>query len=136
LQDFIAIILEEIMILFYGGAFQGKTEYAMSKHSLDMQDIYFCNGNAIDFSKKAINGLHIFIYEALKSKTDPEQYIRDNLAKFKDKIILCDDISCGVVPITALERKWRECVGRCMKLLSSESDSVIRIFCGLPQILK
>jgi adenosylcobinamide kinase/adenosylcobinamide-phosphate guanylyltransferase len=124
------------MILIYGGAFQGKTEYAISQYKLEQQDIFFCESNEIDFSKKAINGLHIYIYEALKSETDPEQYMRDNLAKLKDKIILCDDISCGVVPLTALERKWRECVGRCMRLLTSESDSVIRIFCGLPQILK
>jgi adenosylcobinamide kinase/adenosylcobinamide-phosphate guanylyltransferase len=124
------------MILIYGGAFQGKTEYAISQYKLEQQDIFFCESNEIDFSKKAINGLHIYIYEALKSETDPQQYMRDNLAKLKDKIILCDDISCGVVPLTALERKWRECVGRCMRLLTSESDSVIRIFCGLPQILK
>jgi adenosylcobinamide kinase/adenosylcobinamide-phosphate guanylyltransferase len=124
------------MVLIYGGAFQGKTEYVMSKYSLETKDIFFCGSNEIDFTKKVINGLHIFIFESLQSPSDPEQYIRNNLEKFKDKIIICDDISCGVVPVTALERKWRECTGRCMMLLAGESDSVIRVFCGLPQILK
>jgi adenosylcobinamide kinase/adenosylcobinamide-phosphate guanylyltransferase len=124
------------LILIYGGAFQGKTQYAMKNYSLEKQDIYFCEDNTIDFSKKAINGLHIFIFKALKSEQDPEQYISDNLEKFKDKIILVDDISCGVVPLTPLERKWRENTGKCIRLLACECESVIRIFCGFPQILK
>ena len=124
------------MILIYGGAFQGKTQYAMRNYLLENQDIYFCEDNTIDFSKKAINGLHIFILKALMSGQDPEQYISDNLEKFKDKIILVDDISCGVVPLTPLERKWRESTGKCIRLLASECESVIRIFCGFAQFLK
>ena len=52
------------------------------------------------------------------------------------KILICEDISCGVVPMDAAERAWRERHGALLQQLSRRSETVIRIFCGLPQQLK
>lgn len=54
----------------------------------------------------------------------------------KDKIIICTDIFCGIVPVDALMRRWRDDTGRIMIRLANESDSVIRIFLGMEQIIK
>ena len=42
----------------------------------------------------------------------------------------------GVVPIDPFERRWREETGRALTAVSKASDSVTRIFCGLPLALK
>ena len=52
------------------------------------------------------------------------------------KILICEDISCGVVPMDAAERAWRERHGALLQQLAQRSETVIRIFCGLPQQLK
>ena len=53
-----------------------------------------------------------------------------------DKILLCEDISCGVVPIDPEQRAWREAVGRMNAMLAARAERVTRIFCGLPMELK
>ena len=55
---------------------------------------------------------------------------------FSDKILLCEDISCGVVPIDPEQRAWREAVGRMNAMLAARAERVTRIFCGLPMELK
>ena len=52
------------------------------------------------------------------------------------KILICEDISCGVVPMDAETREWREAVGRMNAALAAQADTVTRIFCGLPLELK
>lgn len=58
---------------------------------------------------------------------------RDDL---KDKIIIIDDISQGVVPMDKTLRAWREATGRAMLYLSEEADEVYRVFCGIGQKIK
>ena len=55
---------------------------------------------------------------------------------WKNSVLICDDISCGVVPLEAETRAWREACGRMLNALSRRADTVTRIFCGLPQRLK
>ena len=53
----------------------------------------------------------------------------------KDVLIL-EDIFCGVVPLGAENRAWRQNTGRLAQYLSREATQVSRIFCGLEQRLK
>ena len=53
-----------------------------------------------------------------------------------DAVVLCTDVSCGVVPMDKTQRLWREEVGRAVCALARQADSVTRIFCGLPLRLK
>ena len=53
-----------------------------------------------------------------------------------DGVILCRDISCGVVPMEAELRVWREAVGTLLGQLSRQAESVTRLFYGIPQALK
>lgn len=55
---------------------------------------------------------------------------------WKDSIIICTDISCGVVPVDDELRRWREETGFMLNYLSQNADSVTRIFFGLEQRLK
>ena len=50
--------------------------------------------------------------------------------------MICQDIFCGVVPMGAELRAWRQDTGRLCQYLAGEADRVSRIFCGLEQRLK
>jgi len=126
-----------IMILVFGGAYQGKLEYAIQNYKIQENEIFCCdNSNEIDFSRKVVYGLDKLVLNLIKDGSDPLEYINKNLDKLKDKIIVCTDISCGVVPTDPVMRQWREAVGRCMALLSRSAERVVRIFCGIGTVIK
>ena len=62
--------------------------------------------------------------------------IKENINLFKDKIIISDEISSGIVPLKKEDRMWREETGRCLQYLSKESSCVYRVFCGISTIIK
>ena len=47
-----------------------------------------------------------------------------------------DEIGCGIVPMEKSERVWRENAGRCGCIIAANSVKVIRIVCGIPDIIK
>lgn len=124
------------MKLYFGGAYNGKLKYVKETFNIDGVDIFFCSENNIDFSKKVICGIDKLIYFNSINKKESLSYFMENLSKLKDKIIICDEISSGIVPLKKEERYWREETGRVLQLLTKESDYVCRIFCGLPMVLK
>ena len=118
------------MILVFGGAYNGKKDFIKEKFNINEEDIFYCSDGEIDFSKKVICGLHKFTYNnTLKNKSSLE-YIKENINLFKDKIIISDEISSGIVPLKKEDRMWREETGRCLQYLSKESSCVYRVFCG------
>ena len=65
----------------------------------------------------------------------------DDLEKLADeltgrKVVIATEVGCGVVPADPLERRWREEAGRLSCLLAERADTVIRVCCGIPQLLK
>ena len=102
------------MILIYAGAYQGKLDFARKSFGIKEEDICYCNSDmeSIDFGKKVIYGLEKFIYGYEKRGQSADEYIRAQLPLMNDKIIICEDISRGLVPMDKLERAWRETNGR------------------------
>ena len=68
--------------------------------------------------------------------TVKEPFFEEHLDDLKTKVIVCDEISSGIVPLKKEERFYREEVGRILQFLSRESNSIIRIFCGIEVVLK
>ena len=125
------------MILIFGGAFQGKLEYAKEHWDFTEDDIFYCEENLrIDLSKKVLYGLEKFCFACVCEGADTKGTIRTYEEPLDDKIIILDDVSQGVVPIDPDRRAWREEVGRTMLWLSREADEVHRVFCGLGQRIK
>ena len=52
------------------------------------------------------------------------------------KIVVCDEIGCGVIPMDRFERDWREQVGRILCEIAAVSPSVERVFCGMAMEIK
>ncbi|MBR4078577.1 MAG: bifunctional adenosylcobinamide kinase/adenosylcobinamide-phosphate guanylyltransferase [Christensenellaceae bacterium] len=121
------------MILITGGAYQGKLDYAMKEYQLGKQDI---GDLAVENPQKKRCFIHVeqFVLNCMRSgKSAAEE-----LAPFLDEqtVLICDDISCGVVPLDKEVRAWREATGRTVNALAAQADRVVRIFCGLPMVLK
>lgn len=118
--------------LIIGGAYQGKTAWAKANFSLSDEDIFVCTQEELpDFSKPCISHYENYVAYCLKNGISP----KTDLLKSKDrKLIICDDIFCGVVPIDSFQRKLREETGLALqKIASTENTSVIRVFCGIGQ---
>ena len=121
-------------ILIVGGACQGKREYAQKAFGLNEREILPWNEEREAAS--CIADLHLRVRACLEKGLTQQEVLEKLLPFCQGKIVLCDDIFCGVVPLDALERQWREVTGRLLCMLAQEADSVIRMQCGLPQAIK
>lgn len=124
------------MKLIIGGAYQGKRDFAKSAFSLTDTEIFTCAGETVDFSARCIDKIEEFTLACVKAGKEPLELFRENRALWQDSVLICQDIFCGVVPIDADLREWRQATGRLCQYLSREADRVSRIFCGLEQRLK
>ena len=124
------------MILIIGGAYQGKLEYAKRTFSLEQEEICFCGESDVDFSKRCIYQLEEFTLFCVEQGIEPTAYFRQTQDKWRNSILICQDIFCGVVPMESKLRLWRQETGRLAQYLTAEADQVIRVFCGLEQRLK
>lgn len=124
------------MILVFGGAYNGKIKYIKEKYNIDKDDIYFCNNSELNFDKKVICGLHVFVKYCTDENIESLEILKNNIHNLKDKIIITDEIGSGIVPMTKEDRKWREETGRCIQYLCKNSTEVYRIFFGIEETLK
>ena len=65
----------------------------------------------------------------------------DDLAALADKLagheaVIMTEVGGGVVPMDPAQRAAREEAGRLACLLADRADCVVRVFCGLPLVLK
>ena len=124
------------MILIIGGAYQGKLDYAKAAFSLAPEDIFACTGTEIDFSKSCVNALEEFCYACIQHNIDPIEYVKAHREDWQDSILICNDLSSGVVPMDPVQRQWRHTTGQLCQYLAGQARQVSRIFCGLEQRLK
>lgn len=124
------------MNLIIGGAYQGKLEFAKTAYHYQPEDIFTCCGSEIDFSTGCIDHVEEFVFACVKEGKDPIAYFDAHREDWRDCTLICQDIFCGVVPLGADMRAWRQDTGRLCQYLSKEADHVSRIFCGLEQKLK
>ena len=126
------------MILIFGGVYQGKLNYALQRFGLTEDDVAYCvEGDAANPSgKRIVNEIDKWILALLRANMDVVQNTRQFLGENPDSIIICNDISCGIVPTDPILRRWREEVGIFMGMASQWSNEVIRLYCGIPTILK
>jgi len=123
------------MVMITGGAYQGKKVYVTEKFGFSETDI--ADGAVCEFellkSAPCIINYHILVKRlGDECITFTKELCRSN----PDTVIIIDEIGCGIVPLDKSERVWRENVGRCGCIIASCADTVIRIVCGIPVIIK
>ena len=130
------------MILVFGGAYQGKLEYALDKFDIAAEDVYRCSRDGeMDLSKTVIYGLEEFVYWCTENGAEAKEvlagrFTSDELQPYADKIFIACDVSQGLVPMDATDRAFREMMGRTLLYLAKEADEVHRVFCGIGRRLK
>ena len=124
------------MIFIIGGSYQGKTEFAKQKFNLTDADIFVCADTHVNLNAKCIAHIERFALACVQNDSEPKAFWEEHRTELQDKILIADDISCGVVPMDATMRAWREASGRANNALANEADEVYRVFCGLAQELK
>ena len=141
------------MKLIFGGAYQGKLAFALKNENLTEKEVYTfkkledcetpmeCIELAdvacrIPADAKVLDHFERFTYACAADEKDALAYIRENPKMWEGRIVICDDVSQGVVPMDHTERAWREMNGRCLAYLAAGADEVYRVFCGIPQRIK
>ena len=67
------------MILVFGGAFNGKLGFVKEEFEVSEEDIFYCNEDKINFSKKVICGLHKFTYFNVTKEKSSIEFIKNNI---------------------------------------------------------
>ena len=132
------------MELVTGGACQGKLEYAKQTYGLADADIFECTEDAEpDFSKACLTHYERYVMRCLRGGTYPLTEFGwhcsdDGCCRHtpEPKVIIMDDIFCGVVPADPELRAWREMCGRTLTALAQNAETVTRLFCGIPKKIK
>ncbi len=107
------------MIFVTGPLFGGKREYLQKVLGLSLEEL----------SARAA-----FDVEELAAGEEPLEELALRLSQFD--FVTANEVGCGVVPVEAEQRRFRERAGRLSCLLAQRADTVIRVCCGLPQVLK
>lgn len=135
------------MQVIIGGAYNGKRKFVKEKLlNNSSMNIHFFEGEIPRnnmFSKEDIVVIGNFEKIILQNVHLDEELIAEevfNLIKQLNQqaqlICICTDIGRGVVPLLKEERKLRDTCGRLYQKLFSESESIIRVWYGIPQVLK
>ncbi len=108
--------------MIIGGAYQGKRQYALETLGFPPERI--------------VQDVHLEILDMIRAGKDPVAEIADRADSWMDCAVLFEDICCGIVPMNAEDRFWREAVGRCGAYLSRRASLVVRVFCGIGTVIK
>ena len=122
------------MILITGGAYQGKTAFAAGLLGIspeDMTDGRVCTPEEA-LSAGCINSFHALVRRLPEPVLFTEELCRRNAGA----VVIMDEIGCGIVPMEKSERVWRENTGRCGCIIAARSDTVVRLVCGIPSVIK
>ena len=123
-------------MLVTGGCFQGKTAYACEAFQIPPQEA--ADGGECPFeelySAKLLYHFHEYIRRLMKAG---EEFSLERLLKKNPKIVLVvNELGCGVVPVDAFDREYRETVGRLCCRIAKEAKEVHRVVCGIGTVIK
>lgn len=108
------------MIFITGPLFSGKRDVAKE---------LLCCGEE-DFPKLAIWNV-----EDLAAGEEDLEGLAGRLAE-QYAVVIASEVGGGVVPVDPAQRWAREQAGRLACLLAQRADTVVRVFCGIPTVLK
>ena len=107
------------MTFIVGPLFSGKRRVAM--------ELLGCGEEAL--ARRAVWD----VQELAAARPDLEELAAELAAH---EVVIATEVGGGVVPADPEQRMAREAAGRLNCLLAKRADRVIRVFCGLPTVLK
>ena len=123
------------MDLIVGGAYQGKKEYVRQTYHLKEEEMG--DGGTIPLEQMnaypCLYNTHLLIKRLMSEEINPLK-IAEDLSKMS--VVILDEIGCGIIPMEANERRYREMVGQTGCLLADKADRVVRVCCGISTTIK
>lgn len=107
--------------MIVGGAWQGKTAYAERNYPAPY---------------RIVNHYQEVIRSQMQRGEEPLEEVKKLPLTDEGLVIICDEVGCGLVPVDAFERAYREQVGRTGGYLAAQAKQVIRVVCGIGQTIK
>lgn len=121
------------MILVVGGAHSGKRTFVREKLGFAAYDFVDAAQFVVGGLPAAFAGRVAYRAEELVRALDVDRAL-ERLIGF-DAVIL-PLVGSGVVPMRAEDAQWRERAGRLGCALAARADVVVRMTCGIPQVIK
>jgi len=126
------------MILVIGGVFQGKKAYV--KERFKLEDEQMLNGEKCQqediYSCKCIYHFHEWVRQRLKEEFDFSTFPDILRRRNPDVIVVANELGCGIVPVNAFDREFREITGRLCTQIAADSRQVHRVVCGIGTVIK
>lgn len=88
----------------------------------------------MNWDKETLSQNAVWDVQKLAAERDDLELLAEELSK--KQVVIATEVGGGIVPATAEERAAREAAGRLSCLLAKKADCVIRVFCGIPMVLK
>lgn len=127
------------MKLIIGGYAQGKLDYVLSKYRLRESMVWdgkLPDEPALRDEQVVIDHFHQWVKNCILDGGCPEKEMTAFLDRYKNCIIISDEIGNGIVPLEPFEREYRERVGRILIQLAERAEEVERVICGIGQKIK
>ncbi len=126
------------MWLISGGAYQGKLEYVLNKKQISFVDIIEGENCAFQdlLEKPLVTHFHLWVKRMLLEKKDVAALVDQIIQKNPEIIIIVNELGCGIVPIDAFDREYREITGRICCRLAKDATEVHRVACGIGMVIK
>ena len=107
------------MIFIFGPLWSGKRAAA--------KEILGCDDTAL--TRRAVWDAQ----ELARDRTDLDE-LAIELSQYE--AVIATEVGGGIVPADPAEREARERAGRLNCLLAERADAVVRVFCGIPKVIK
>lgn len=126
------------MWLITGGAYQGKLEYTRKVTNIKAENIIDGSTCEWDQLRKAslINHFHLWIKRMLEEEKDVYELVDQVMRENPTLVIIVDELGCGIVPMEAFDREYRETVGRVCCRIAKRAEEVHRVMCGIGMVIK
>ena len=125
------------MILIIGGAYSGKLTFAKEQYSIGEDALFDLENGLPPVPCRALRHLESYTRRCAQEGMPATEAFAALLKLLTpDAVVISREVGCGIVPMDAGERAFRELHGQVLSALAERADSVIRIFCGIPEVLK
>ena len=123
------------MVFVTGPLFSGKRKAAAELLGIPAEEIRVCGNGEQDIRKKQSSGIAEVQILAAGCRDEKElEQLADKLSEYD--VVISSETGCGVVPADPAAREAREKAGRLNCLLAARASKVVRVFCGIPQVIK
>ena len=121
-----------MLTLVSGGRSQGKIEFIRTQFGLS--DAEIVSASQIDAYPSARALVHL--EELVRERGGAALSALEEWLASEDRIVCCDEVGLGVVPVDRAEREYRDEVGKTLCALAARAERVYRVIAGIGQRIK